>query len=160
MKLRMAPIIACLLVLAAAWAAKGETPTTAPVLKTASTSPLKDGDTPKNPEPKRPWTILVYGAVDNSADGPLIAFLNQVRRAIDDDAGLDLLLLIDRSAKHPKRANYLGEDFTGTRLYRLRKNSVERLGGGAQFPEITTDKDVELNSADAANVGRFIAWGK
>lgn len=114
----------------------------------------------KTAESKRPWTILVYGAVDNSADGDLIAFLNQVRRAIDDDSSLDLLLFIDRSAKHAKKTNYLGEDFTGTRLYRLRKDSVERLSGGDQFPDITLDKDVELNSADAANVGRFIAWGK
>src|SRR5262245_11317154 len=69
---------------------------------------------------QRPWTILVYGAVDNSADGPFIAFMNQVRRAIDDDPGIDLLVFIDRSEKHPKRSNYLGEDFTGSRLYRLR----------------------------------------
>jgi clostripain len=109
---------------------------------------------------KRPWTIMVYGAVDNSADGPLIAFLDQVRRAVDNDPGIELLLFIDRSQKHPKKATYLGDDFTTTRLYRLRKDSVERLSGGAELPEITVDKDAKLNSADAANIGRFIAWGK
>jgi clostripain len=111
-------------------------------------------------DPRRPWTILVYGAADNSADGPLIQFMNQVRRAIDNDPGVELLLFLDRSDKHPKRTTYLGEDFTSTRLYRLRKDSAERLSGGSQFPEITLDKDTKLNSADAANVGRFIAWGK
>src|SRR6516165_8841560 len=84
---------------------------------------------------KRPWTIMVYGAVDNSADGPLIAFLDQVRRAVDNDPGIELLLFIDRSQKHPKKATYLGDDFTTTRLYRLRKDSVERLTGGHQLPE-------------------------
>jgi clostripain len=146
MKLHIMQIAACLLACAASTTATGQTPAKNPIFKTT--------------EPKRPWTILVYGAVDNSADGPLIEFLHKVRRAIDDDSGLDLLLFIDRSAKHSRRANYLGEDFTGTRLYRLRKDSVERLSGGDQFPDITADKEVELNSADAANVGRFIAWGK
>jgi clostripain len=110
--------------------------------------------------PKRAWTILLYGAVDNSADDPFVAFTDQVRRAIDDDLGVELLLFIDRSKKHAKRATFLGDDFTGTRLYRVRKDSVERLSGGSQFPAITKDKDVNLNSADAATLGRFIAWGK
>ena len=122
---------------------------------------------PNISEAVRPWTLLVYGAVDNSADKPLIAFLHKVRQAIDDDPGLDMLLFIDRSEKKdskkaasPRQGNFLGEDFTGARLYRVRKDSVERLSGGDQFPEITTDNDAELNSADAGNVGRFIAWGK
>jgi clostripain len=108
----------------------------------------------------RAWTILVYGAADNSADEPLIRFLDKLRRAIDDDPGLDLLLCIDRNADQPKEKTYLGEDFTTTRLYRLRKASVERLAGGSDFPQITADGDEELNSADPANLGRFIEWGK
>lgn len=111
-------------------------------------------------EPKRPWTLLVYGAVDNSADEPFVAFINQIRRAIDNDPGIELVMLIDRDDKHRKRTTYLGEDFKSTRLYRVRKDSVERLSGGTQFPEITKDSDVKLNSADAANVQKFIAWGK
>jgi clostripain len=110
--------------------------------------------------PKRSWTLLMYGAVDNSADMPFISFLNQVRRAIDNDPGIELLVFIDRSEKHPKRKTFFGEDFTTTRLYRVRKDSVERVSGGEQFPEITADKDTKLNSADAGNVGKFIAWGK
>jgi clostripain len=109
---------------------------------------------------KRPWTFMVYGAVDNSADGAIIEFLDQVRAAIDDDPGIELLLFIDRSKTHLKRKTYLGEDFTGTRLYRLCSNSVERLSGGDQFPEITPEKDGDVNSADATNLQRFIAWGK
>jgi clostripain len=109
---------------------------------------------------KRPWTVLVYGAVDNSAADPLVEFLDKVRRAIDDDPGVELLLYIDRSDRHKKVPTYLGEDFSGTRLYRLTKDTAERLPGGAQLPEITLAGEVKLNSADAANVGRFLAWGK
>src|SRR5262245_31112859 len=38
---------------------------------------------------KRPWTILVYGAADNNADGPILQFLRKVRDAIDDDSGIE-----------------------------------------------------------------------
>src|SRR5262249_9675582 len=114
----------------------------------------------KPDDPKRPWTILLYGAVDNSADDPFVAFTDQVRRAIDDDPGIELVVFIDRSNKHAKRATFLGDDFTGTRLYRIKKDSVERLTGGTHFPELSKDSDVNLNSADASTLQRFIAWGK
>jgi clostripain len=108
----------------------------------------------------RAWTILLYGAVDNSADDPFVDFTDQVRRAIDNDPGIELVLFIDRSNAHEKRATFLGEDFTGARLYRVKKDSVERISGGDLFPEITKDKDVNLNSADASTLQRFITWGK
>jgi clostripain len=110
--------------------------------------------------PTRPWTILVYGGADNNADGPILEFLDQVRVAIDDDPGIELLLLLDRSEKFSDDATLLGEDFVGARLYRLRKDSAERLAGGTHLPELTLHEDAELDSADADNVRRFIAWGK
>jgi clostripain len=140
-------IITCLLGFTAASAVVAQAPSLSPVLKETA-------------KPKRPWTILVYGAVDNSADEGLIALLDKMRRAIDDDPGVELLLFIDRSRKPGKRTTYLGDDFTTTRLYRLRKTSAERLSGDAQLPQLAADKEAKLNSADAANVGRFIAWGK
>jgi clostripain len=109
---------------------------------------------------QRAWTILVYAAVDNSADDPFVVFADQVRRAIDDDPGIELVLLIDRSNKHRKHTTFLGDDFSSTRLYRVKNYFVERLSGGTHFPEITTAKDVKLNSADASTLQRFIAWGK
>jgi clostripain len=110
--------------------------------------------------PARPWTILVYGGADNNADGPILAFLDDVRKAIDDDPGIELLLLIDRSEKFSDDAEFLNEDFTGARLFRLRKDKAERLSGGVQFPELTLTADAELDSSDANNVRRFIDWGK
>src|SRR5262249_36182491 len=74
----------------------------------------------KSETSERAWTILLYGAVDNSADDPFVEFTDQVRRAIDDDPGIELVLFIDRSNAHEKRATFLGEDFTGARLYRIK----------------------------------------
>jgi clostripain len=125
-----------------------------------TTEPATSASSSQTQEPSRPWTIHVYGAVDNSADLPMIEFLDHVRRAIDNDPGIELLLFIDRSAKHKKVPNHLGQDFTGTRLYRLTKDTAERLAGGSQMPEITLEKDVELDSADAKYVQQFISLGK
>ena len=136
--------------------------TVLPCLVTAGVLLLAPGafaDT-KPDDPRRPWTILLYGAVDNSADDPFVNFTDQVRRAIDDDPGIELVVFIDRSTRHAKRATFLGDDFTGTRLYRIKKDSVERLSGGTHFPELTKDSDVNLNSAEASTLQRFIAWGK
>lgn len=108
----------------------------------------------------RPWTLLVYGAADNNADGPILGFLDSVRKAIDDDPGLDVLLFIDRHELYSDDATLLGEDFTGARLFRLKRDSAERLSGGTQFPEITLERDAELDSADARTLARFIEWGK
>src|SRR5262249_28722416 len=105
---------------------------------------------PRSGDFKRPWTILLYAAVDNSADDPFIVFADQVRRAIDDDPGIELVLFVDRSNKHAKHTTFLGDDFSSTRLYRVKNYFVERLSGGTHLPEITTEKDVKLNSAYAS----------
>src|SRR5687768_9209607 len=114
---------------------------------------------PTKPAEKQ-WTILVYGAADNNADGPILGFLDSVRRALDDDPAVDVLLFLDRSEGFSRDARLLGEDFTGARLYRLSRDSAQRLSGGEHFPQITLENDAELDSADADNIARFIAWGK
>lgn len=125
----------------------------------ASSFAVEDAPVPPD-APKRPWTILLYGAVDNSADDPFVDFTDRVRRAIDDDPGVELVMFIDRSDEHERRTTCLGEDFSGSRLYRVRRDSVERLAGGTHFPEITKESEVNLDSADASTLQRFIAWGK
>jgi hypothetical protein len=82
---------------------------------------------------KKPWSILCYAAADNNAAGPVLRFMDGVRQAIDDDPGIDLLLFIDRSDGYSTDAGLLGEDFTGARLYRLRRGSAERLGVASTF---------------------------
>jgi clostripain len=130
----------------------------APSAQTPALAPAP-ASTPAS-EPARPWTVLVYGAADNNADGPILRFLDAVRRAIDGDPGIELLLLIDRSERYSTDATSLGADFTGARLFRLHRDEAERLDGGEFFPQLTRDVDAEIDSADADNLRRFIAWGK
>ncbi len=110
--------------------------------------------------PPAAWTILIYGAADNDADGHMLEFLNDVRGAVADDPRIELVLFIDRSKRYSTDAETLGEDFTGGRLYRLRQHTAERLSGGAQFPEMTLEGDVEVDSADPLVLEKFILFGK
>jgi clostripain len=110
----------------------------------------------------RPWTFLVYAAVDNNAehDGNFFAFLDGVRAAFADDPGIEIVLFIDRSTKYSTNASSLGEDFADTRLYRIRSGPCTRLDGGEHFPEIKLGGTYEANSADPSNVRKFVAFGK
>ncbi|HVS17504.1 MAG TPA: clostripain-related cysteine peptidase [Planctomycetota bacterium] len=105
------------------------------------------------------WTVLVYGAADNNADGPIQEFLDGLRNALDDDLGVELVLFLDRSAEHSDEAQLTGEDFTGGRLFRLRRDTAERLDGGEHFPQLAGD-DPEVDSADPRTLAAFLAFGK
>lgn len=109
---------------------------------------------------QRAWTLLVYGAADNDADGPILEFLDRVRAAIDDDPGIELVLFVDRSAGHSSDRASLGADFTGARVYRLRRDTAERLDGGDELRGLGEDEDVEVDSADPDLLARFVAYGK
>src|SRR5262245_49617938 len=89
--------------------------------------------------PERPWTLLIYGAADNNADGPILEWLGTIREALDDDPGMAMVLFLDRSEGYSNDAKSLGEDFTGARLYEVHKSTAKRLAGGPEFPEITLD---------------------
>lgn len=109
--------------------------------------------------PQRPWTVLIYGAADNNADGPIQEFLEGLRKALDDDPGVEMVLFLDRADGFSSESSLLGEDFTGGRLYRLRRDGAERLDGGEHFPALAGD-DPEVDSADARTLAAFLAWGK
>ena len=109
---------------------------------------------------ERPWTLMVYGAADNNADGPILHFLDGVRAALDDDEGMELVLFIDRSDHFSDDSQSLGADFTGARIYRLRKDSAELLDASETFPGMSPDEEYEVDSADPENIGRFIAFCK
>lgn len=110
--------------------------------------------------PERPWTFLVYGAADNNADGPILSFLDDLRIALDDDPGMELVLFLDRHEKYSNDEKLLGANFTGGRLFRIRKDSAERLDPGDEFPALAGSGDPEIDSADPENLGRFLAYGK
>jgi len=111
-------------------------------------------------QPERPWTLLVYGAADNNADGPILHFLDDVRSALDDDPGMELLLFIDRSERFSTDEVSLGADFTGARVYRLRRDSAELLDASEFFPGMASDAEYEVDAADPEKIGRFVAFGK
>lgn len=110
--------------------------------------------------PERPWTFLVYGAADNNADGPILAFLDDLRTALDDDPGMELVLFIDRHEKYSDDDKFLGANFTGGRLFRIRKDFAERIDPGDDFPALAGDGDPEIDSADAVTLGGFLEFGK
>jgi clostripain len=87
--------------------------------------------------PERPWTFMIYAAADNNADGPALHFVDRIRKALDDDPGMELILFIDRSTEFSRDTTILGAEFAGARVYRLRRDS-----------------------ADAENVGRFVSFCK
>lgn len=118
------------------------------------------GQEPRAEEPVRPWTLLVYGAADNNADGPILEFLDGVRTALDDDPGMEIILFIDRSEEFSDDAEFLGENFAGARVYRLRSDSAELLDASEFFPGMVAGEEYEVNSADPENVANFIAFGK
>lgn len=110
--------------------------------------------------PARPWTFMIYGAADNNADGPILEFLDGVRDAFDDDPGVELVLFLDRSEGYSDDARALGADFTGARVYRLRKETAELLDASAFFPGMSTAEEYEVDSADPRNIGAFVAFCK
>lgn len=123
----------------------------------AATAPLPQA---RSGEPERPWTLMIYGAADNNADGPILHFLDDIRSALDDDPGMELLLFIDRSEGFSDDAESLGADFTGARVYRLRRDEAELLDASEFFPGMNADAEYEVDSADPRNIGAFVAFGK
>ncbi len=106
---------------------------------------------------------MVYAAADNDADGPVLEFLDGVRAALDDDPGMQLILFIDRSDGYSKDATALGADFTGARIYRLRKDSAELLDASSHFPDMPRtngDAEYEVDSSDPKHIGGFVRFCK
>ena len=86
--------------------------------------------------------------------------LAAMKRGLPDVCDLELIALVDRSPRYSADTEALGEDFSDTRLYRLRHGGVERIGGGTLFPEITTTSAYEANTGDAQILRRFVRFGK
>ncbi len=106
------------------------------------------------------WTILFYGAGDNSAEESLLPDLADLGEGFRTDRGVEIIVLIDRSPKYTTVPSVFGGDFEDTRLYRLRRGPAERLSGGEEMPEITKESAWEGNLGDANTLQRFIRYGK
>lgn len=106
------------------------------------------------------WTVLYYGGSDNDSEESFVPDMARLRAALPSEGGLELFCLVDRSPRYSTAAGDFGEDFAGTRLFRIGADGVERLEGGELFPEIESTGDVELNSADAVVLRNYLRWAK
>jgi clostripain len=107
-----------------------------------------------------PWTFLIYGAADNDADGHMLRFVDDVRAALSDHEGVELILFMDRAEGYSDDATVLGEDFTDARLYRLTGGGSERLSGGTHLPQVRLEGEWEADSGDAHTLASFLRFGK
>ena len=107
-----------------------------------------------------PWTVLIYAAVDNDWERPFMRDVRGMRKGLERVKGMEVILLVDRSPRYSRDKPALGEDFAGTRLYRLTGGGAERLGGGQWFPGISRDADGELNTGNARTLRDFVRFGK
>ncbi|MBI5432662.1 MAG: hypothetical protein HZA52_07520 [Planctomycetes bacterium] len=78
--------------------------------------------------------MLDHGAGDNSSEETLIGDRAAMQLGLVETAGIELVLLIDRSPRWAKGESALGEDFADTRLFRLGRERFERLDGGNRLP--------------------------
>ncbi|NRA97005.1 MAG: hypothetical protein HRU14_12430 [Planctomycetes bacterium] len=107
-----------------------------------------------------PWTVLIYAAVDNDWERPFMRDVRGMRKGLQRLKGMEVILLVDRSPRYSRDKRALGEDFAGTRMYRLTGGLAERLDGGQWFPGIRRDADAELNMGSARTLRDFIRFGK
>ena len=106
------------------------------------------------------WTILIYGAVENSAEESFCPDMERLRAAIDPEADVRVMALVDRSPEFTDTTRGFGEDFHDTRLYVLDPEGPLRVGGGTEFPEITRESDYDANTADAQTLRKALRWAK
>jgi len=115
---------------------------------------------PTDNSPSKPWTLLIYGGVDSSAEAHILPHLQSLGALSSKGQAGQILLLMDRTPGHSDDDQILGENFEDTRLFQLNGGTWNRVAGGAAFPEITQDSTYEANSGHADTLGKFIDFGK
>src|SRR3712207_2165204 len=105
-------------------------------------------------------TILYYCDADNDLEEDLLNDIEEMKKGYNNNPNLNLIALVDRSPKYSCNPVVLGEDFDDTRLYKIEHNSVKRLDGGNEFPEITLNSNYEANMGDPETLKKFIDYGK
>lgn len=111
-------------------------------------------------ETPRPWTILLFAAVDNDWERDFLRDLRGLRRGLEGAASPEVLLWIDRSPKYLKDKAALGEDFADTRIYRLTGGAPERLDGEPEIAGMSKTGSIECNTGDPATLRDFVRFAK
>ncbi len=112
------------------------------------------------PAPQAEWTLLYYISADNDIENDALIDLAEMEQALP--AGVEVVFLIDRAKGYSK----LFGDWTGTRLYRMRRAAPFDMRGaashrrGSPLPaglasELIADWG-EADMADPATLVRFI----
>ncbi|MDA3899864.1 MAG: clostripain-related cysteine peptidase [Spirochaetes bacterium] len=110
------------------------------------------------------WTIMIYMCADNDLEPYALLDLNEMVKTYTKDRGYEVILLVDRADNSVRgstnESGAFEENFTDTRLYRMRENAVQRLDGEVWFPEITDSGYYEANMGDPNNLKKFITFSK
>jgi len=110
--------------------------------------------------PSTPWTVMIYGGVDSTAESYILPQLAALKKASRSGLLGEVVLLMDRVKGDSKDKKILGDDFDDTRLFRLVEGAWERVEGGAEFPEITLTSTFEANTGDPRTLKKFIRFAK
>lgn len=108
-----------------------------------------------NPEKKK-LTIMMYMDADNNLEGALLNDIQEMKQGYDDNADMNVIVMVDRTPGYSSNAKILGENFTDTRMYKVQHNKVIRIDGGNEFTEITKKSRYEANMGDANTLKKFI----
>ena len=85
---------------------------------------------------------MLYVDADNNLEYALLEDISEIKQGIQDNHGINCIVLIDRIAGYSTDKSILGDNFTDTRLYRITNGRALRLGGEEYFPEIGSGKDI------------------
>ncbi len=110
--------------------------------------------------PPRHWTIVFYGAANNSCEETIMHDIAEMKQGFVDDQGVELIVFVDRVNGFSADKTALGEDFTDSRLYRITHDRAERLDGAPELPEITKSSAFDANTGDAATLRQVVRYAK
>ena len=119
------------------------TPTAGPVLEALRNL------APRQEDPSRLWTILVYLAADNDLEPPGVADLNEMEAGIPA-SGVEVIVLMDRAQGF---SNADG-DWTDARVYRIRQDGNPETSASPILKKLG-----EINMGDPAVLAAFVEGG-
>ncbi len=103
----------------------------------------------------RQWTFMVYLDGDNDLEGQAVRDVLEMTSGARNNPRLDIIVLIDLQSGSAGSA-ISGDNFSGSRLYRIRYQSAERISGGVILPGLRTDAEFEVNMGNAETLRDFI----
>ena len=129
------------------------------ILASSAAASSSEPTLPAGPD-ERAWTFLFYGGGDNDSEESFLPDMASLAASFSAADAIELLFFVDRSARYSASAQFFGEDFHDSRLYRFDGERAVRVAGGAAFPEITTDSAYEANSGDALTLRKALAFAR